>query len=332
MPHISVKREIIQFVRWSQPLVLFFITFKIIDDKKTCYGAILGLMILMLVTSSATPLTSSGIFKIGKSYFAGGPRASGFFEVNAFAAYLALFIPLVFTFMLFQKNYALRTLNAILLLVSLIALITTGSRGGILSLLGGISVYLTTLYRQKVIRLLTLLQILTALTIFSVISFVLAPTMAKTTVIQRFDPSKSESIETYSSQRINIWLRSIQLFVERPIFGHGQNTIQSLMELRLWGKKRVAHNQYLNYLVEFGIIGCAFFILLLLKLFQVMWFYQKTTPDRWSKMLLLSYVSGLTGYTISMLFMNNLGPPRFIFWFYTAVLLKYGQLSETGHS
>jgi O-antigen ligase len=84
-----------------------------------------------------------------------------------------------------------------------------------------------------------------------------------------------------------------------------------------------------NYLVELGIIGCALFILIFLKIFHITWNFLKSTPDLWEKKLYIGYIAGLVGYTSAMLFVN-IHAPRPIFWFYTAVLLRYGQLKEIG--
>ena len=57
----------------------------------------------------------------------------------------------------------------------------------------------------------------------------------------------------------------------------------------------------------------------------MIWNYQKTTSDLWEKKLYIGYFAGLVGYNFAMLFVN-ISAPRPIFWFYTAVILRYGQL------
>jgi O-antigen ligase len=170
------------------------------------------------------------------------------------------------------------------------------------------------------------LTIMVVVSILSAVSFAAAPAMVKKSVIYRFDPTKSGSVEKYSAGRLRVWRQSISLFTEKPIFGHGHHTIAKLMGIR-FGESWVAHNQYLNYLVKFGTIGFIFYVLIFLKVFQAIWNYQKTTPDLLEKKLYIGYITGLLGYTFSMLFVN-LGQPHYIFWFYTAVVLRYGQLQE----
>ena len=140
------------------------------------------------------------------------------------------------------------------------------------------------------------------------ISFVAAPAGVKRSVSHRLDPSKSESIDDYSAERLGIWRNGLKLFAERPIFGHGQKTFSDL-NIERFSSKYAAHNQYLDYLVQFGIIGLAAYILLFFKIFQATWNYQETTSDLWEKKMFISYIAGLLGYTISMMAVN-MNEPR----------------------
>ena len=211
--------------------------------------------------------------------------------------------------------------------MTFVALAFTGSRGGIVSFAASLFGYLFILYREKAIRLQAIFSIAMVVLMVSTMSLVLMPSTVKKMMLQRFDPTTSESVEDFSSGRLRIWRKSISLFAERPIFGHGYRTIEELMHARFHGEKKVAHNQYLNNLVEFGIIGCGLYILMFLKIFQRMWDYQRTIPDIWEKKLYISYIAGLIGYAVSMLFGNE-GITHYIFWFYTAVFLRYGRLRE----
>lgn len=325
IPKISLKQEIITLKDWLDPFIIFFIIHNIIDNEKLCMRALFGLAILLFITAISTPLISLKIINIGDFYLG---RAAGFADPNQYAAYLVLFIPLIFTFVFFHKSYVLRTLSGFVLLASFVALITTGSRGGFLSFFISILLYLFILLRNKMVRFQFFLYIAMALVIISVISFVAAPTSVKKSLSRRLDPSRSESIDDYSAERLPIWRNGLKLFAEKPIFGHGQKTFSGL-NTRRFAMKYAAHNQYLDYLVQFGIIGLAAYILLFFKIFQVTWIYQKTAADLWGKKMFISYIAGLLGYTISMMAVD-LNVPRAIFWFYTAVFIRYGQLCMIG--
>jgi O-antigen ligase len=313
--------------KWVEPFIIFFVIFNIIGDTKTCKKVFFGLVILLLVSSLITPLASLQIISFGSaSAFQG--RAAGFGDSNQFAAFLVLLIPLMLTFSIFHKSYALRTCSAVVLFAAFIALIFGGSRGGILALLVSIFFYLLILYRQKIISLTTFFSVIVIVFMLGTASFVATPSKTSKTVLSRLNPTKSESIAGYSSGRLTIWLRCIKLFAEKPILGHGFYSIVDIMDKR-FGEPQVAHNQFLNYLVELGIIGFILYTMIFIKVFHIMWLYQKTTTNFFEKKLYISYIAGLIGYTSTMLFVN-LSLSHYIFWFYTAVFLRYGQLQKIG--
>lgn len=327
LPGISLKQEIIALKNWIEPLIVFFVMFNILEDKKSCNMSLVGLGILLLVTALGSPLTLFKIAHVGR--VAASTRASGFSgDTNEFAAYLVLFIPLVLTVTLFHNNKTLRAYGAVTLFSTFLALIFSGSRGGILSCAVSVSGFLYLLFSQNILRLRTLLSVTVIVLMICTVSFVMVPSGIKETVLYRLDPSRSESAEDFSSGRLDIWSRSLSLFAEKPLFGHGLHSIMEIYYLR-FGVGKVAHNQYLNYLVELGVIGCLLFILIFLKLFRLIWNFIKDSQDLWDKKLYIGYIAGLLGYTSSMLFVN-LTQPRSIFWFYTAVFLRYGQLQESG--
>jgi oligosaccharide repeat unit polymerase len=313
LPYAYLKYELIALKVWANPFLVFFIVFNLIDDEETCKRALLGLIILLFITALSTPLISLKIIGIGKTYFFYHGRAAGFAEPNQYAGYLVLFIPLILAYVLFEKHAYIRVASIFVLLVVFIALVTTGSRGGIFAFLGSVIFYLYVLTRKKMIQLPTLIATVSTMFIIGAVSFAAAPSAVKETVSYRLNPAHSENLEDYMGGRLKAWRSGFKLFSERPVFGYGLRTFIKLME-KEFGKRLAAHNQVLNYLVQFGLIGAILFILVFYKIFQIMWNYQKSMLDPWEKKLLISYIAGLLGYII------------YIFWFYTAVFLRYSHL------
>jgi O-antigen ligase len=159
------------------------------------------------------------------------------------------------------------------------------------------------------------------------LAFVASPPSLKQEIIERFDPSKAEDMQDYSSGRLGIWRRGVALFLESPIFGHGQNSFVELSQLQNIGKVFTMHNDYLNCLVEFGIVGLILFLLVFYKIFQNMWQSLNTTASPWEKRLYISYIAGFCGYLTGMFF-TNMGPARDLFWIYTAIVYKYSHLDK----
>jgi len=327
IPNINMRTELVSFKRWANPLILFFILFNIVDDEKTAKRTIFGLIILLTVSALTTPLISLDIIKIGhvSKIFEG--RASAFSGANSFASYLVMFIPLVLTCLLFQKTFMLRAASGVLLALTFTALVTTGSRGGLLSFWVAMAAYLYILYRQRMIRLPTIIAVIITVLIIGSISFVLAPSEPKSILLDRLDTSRleeGEGLDKYTAGRTLFLRKGIQLFFESPIYGHGQNSFLPLVEKK-FGIHGVAHNAYLTYLVEYGIFGLIFFVMILKKIFQHVWKHLRETPHIWEKRLYISYIAGFVGYHFSLLALNE-NQPRYIFWIYTAIICKYSQL------
>ena len=320
--NISLIEELSMFKQWVSALILFFVLFNIIDDEKTLKATIFGLIILLAVTALTAPLTSIGILKIGHASTSFKGRASGFGGVNSFAAYLVMFIPLVMTYFLFQKKVMPKAASAVLLALTFVAIVTTGSRGGMLSFLFGMGIFLYLLHGQEMIRIQGIIAIIVTVLIIGSISFALAPSQPKDILKNRFDTNSTEGggLDEYTAGRTLFWRKGILLFFESPIYGHGQRSFQPLV--RKYGVNAVAHNTYLTYLVEHGIIGFALFLMILVKIFKLATKHLKETVNSWDKLFYISYLSGFCGYHFALLAINE-SQPRYIFWIYTAVFLKY---------
>ena len=328
IPNMGILGELIYLKNWANPYILFFILINIIGDEKTCRHTLIGLIILLFIATGTTPLISIGVLEIGKTltYESFEGRSSGFSDVNQFASYLVLFIPLVMTYFFFSKTLIAKMAGGILLLLSFVALFTTGSRGGVLSFVLSMAVYLLMLKRENILNIIAITLVVLALPIVGVSSYLLAPPTVKETVMERFNPDSSENFDQYTSGRTRIFRKALLIFMERPILGHGQNSTKLLYQ-KSFGTGHTTHNDYLGKMVHFGFVGLAIFIMIFARVFQYVWHSFKVTTDPWRKKLYLSYIAGFLGYTFSMLAVE-VSDPRAIFWIYTAAIYKYAQLDE----
>ena len=327
IPNIRVMKEIINAKSWANPLILFFILFNIIDDKSTWNNIQLGLVLFLLLTVFSTLLVTYGVVEIGRLSVHKG-RVAGFGETNQYAAFLVLFIPLLFSFFLNQKNLLLKAISTFFLIITLMGLFVTGSRGGTLSFLFSIIVYLLILKREKMIRIATIISVVLTLLVVGGISYVVVPPNVKEGISTKFDTRGSENLDDYTSGRIGLFSNGIKLFIESPIFGHGQQTYAPLSKLRGFELVGNSHNDYILYAVQYGSIGLVIFVMIFTKVFQHVWHHLNITTDSWSKYLYASYLAGFLGYAFSMLSVNMFAP-RYLFWMYTATIYKYSQLEMT---
>lgn len=323
IPNISLKRELIALKNWTDPYIVFFVLYNIIDDEKTCKNILFGLIVFLFVTAISTPLISLGIFNFVKTYDFYHGRAGGFAEPNQYASYLVLFIPLAITYFIFSKNFILKCASCALVVVSFVALIVTGSRGGIVSFVLSMAVYILFLKRESILRFRGTVFVLMIVVFIGFLSFFLAPSQVKETVLERFNPMDQETLNeiTEGHGRLLLWQSAWKIFLEKPILGHGPNT-DMVLNLKRFGIAGVTHNHYLKIMVQFGIIGLLVFIMILARIFQHVWRHFKATSDYWRKILCASYIVGLFGYSFSMIGVN-LADPRILFWIYTATIYKY---------
>lgn len=195
-------------------------------------------------------------------------RASPFgINPNNLGNSLVLGIPIVFLFSI-KTSYGLgkiRYLNYVFLLLSVAAVVLSGSRGAIVSL-GVVSVYLY-LYAVATSGIKRAI----ALVVIGVISVITAIFFAPTVLVERvstiqsilssFDPNNIRSWVASIDNRGYLWISAFESFKQNPLLGVGAGNI------RIIGN--TAHSVYILMLVELGIVGFAIYMLLILLTLRV---------------------------------------------------------------
>ena len=324
IPNVSISNELINVKSGANPILLFFVLFNIVDDEKTCKRALLGLIALLAITVLSQFLGAFGIIEYDAADLAKEGRASGLGNANDYASFLVLFIPLLLSSFLFKRGAAIKSAAAILLFLSFSGLIITGSRGGALSFLFSMLIYFLLLYREKIVNLRKIILLCMMLTVVSGVVFLILPSKVTDAVTARFDPTQSEDLRELTSGRTLIWSCGLRLFMESPIFGHGNRAFLPLVEKK-FSVRAVAHNQYLEHLVNYGILGLTILLMIFFKLFQYVWNQIQATRDIWNKQLYISYIAGFCGYVFSLLSING-GASRYPFWIYVAIICVYCRL------
>lgn len=324
VPDLNLFEEMVSLKELLNPILLFFIFYNLINDMKSCKHVMAGLIVFLIITMISTFAISTGLFQFGYLNVV-SKRSSGFGEPNQYASYLVLFLPLLFSGALFADTKKKRTLSVAVNIVALICLLMTGSRGGVISLFFCVCVYLFVFSRQGLIRpIVFILVLLVGIPVLGASAYFFAPSHVKEIVVNRFDISKVRDRDELTSGRNILWANGFQLFLESPLFGHGLATFIPLMKknFHVYGN---SHNDYLLYLVHYGVIGLGLFLMVLWSIFRESMHIVRHTSDAELRILSLSYFAGLSGYAVAM-FGVNVIQPQFLFWVYTAVLLKYGRL------
>ncbi len=329
VPDISLFKEIVSLKGWVDPILLFLILYNTINDEKSSRWVMAGLIVFLVVTMISAIGISTGLFQLGRLKVVHGGRSEGFVEPNQYAAYLVLFFPVLFSGALFADTKKKQILFVLLIFIAFVSLLITGSRGGAISFVFATCVYLFIFSRSGLIRPgVLILSLAVVVSILGASTFILAPKNIQDLVVERFDPAKAKSADEYTSGRLTLWSEGIKLFYKSPIFGHGQATFIPLMKknFHIWGN---SHNDYLLYLVQYGVIGLGLFLMVLWSLFRESWAVAKSAANQRIRCLILSYIVGFAGYALAM-FGVNVIQPRFLFWAYSAVVLRYGRLYLQG--
>jgi len=205
--------------------------------------------------------------------------------------YIVGFLIITFLFHLEKVVKQKKLIHLAAVFIILAVVFMTGSRGGLLAIAGATFFYLFLWIKESRIglkRIIILLSVLTLL--FSIIwgiFYFLPPEL-----VERFTFSE-EMVEAGGTGRIPIWNSIIDNFNEAPLFnqlfGKGAGTVS-----RFAVNFQVAHNIWIESLIEVGVIGT---IILMLLYFFVM---KKTY--RLNESLLLSAFLGymFMGMTLSL--------------------------------
>lgn len=183
-------------------------------------------------------------------------------NISAFS--IALKIPLIIYLRQEINNLQLKKIIFLLEILSITAIIILQSRGALLSvILMYLFLFIKTSWRRKVIIPL----------IFSLVgSYVYIKNFSSLYSQKVINPFALVGDQSFN-QRLNYYDTAIQLFQEKPFFGHGIGAwkIKSLEFLDFGESSLIApyyvHNDFLQFLVELGLIGFLLYISIFVFLF-----------------------------------------------------------------
>src|SRR6266478_3639304 len=184
-----------------------------------------------------------------------GRITSVLFHYNSLAGYLNLIIPVSIGCMVLAKDFWTRYLGVICFGTASAALYLTQSRGGLVAY-GALSLvciwYLTPKFSTR-LGIVLLIVLLVAIAVPS--------------LTQHSERLLNVDEETQLS-RIALWEAARLTFLEHPILGTGYGNYR-MYNADITGGLLDAHNLYLQYLAEIGIIGSLTFIALMGAFFRM---------------------------------------------------------------
>jgi O-antigen ligase len=228
------------FSRYLFYFVIFFIGYELAKDRKS----------LILLTGSI--LMSSLIIGLGcvwdKFFLKPEHLFTSFGKNINVTNFLALYMPLLFSFMIFSRNKIMRITGAIALILMLVPLVFVFSR----------ITWLACVFALLLVSCLKNAKFLTIMLILLLAAGFFLPDKVKT--------RGTTFVNLTTLVRLELWEKGINMFKSSPITGVGLGMFENLMhkpEYELALDKPIihahAHNTFVEILAEMGLIGfCAF--------------------------------------------------------------------------
>lgn len=259
-------------------ILLFYTVVNNVKDIKTVKKMFAFGLISILLSSFY------GIFY--QYLYQGINRIDSTFMALDFGALLLIYSIFVMIYLLFGANeLKYNYLSLSVLIILLITLVLNKSRGAWLGFAGGsfITFYLQ---KKKLIPIFLVALILLAF---------LAPTSIQNRIMSITDLENNKSNVT----RLGLWKSSLMIFKDNPINGVGINnfkeTYKSGYQLPDIDPYSHAHNTFLNFLSETGIIGLSALIYLFFNIIKYLYIAYCEIEDRFSKLFVLGTMTSFIG-------------------------------------
>ncbi len=174
---------------------------------------------------------------------------------NTFAFFLVFFV--VLTYLKIREEKSIPWV--LLLLLEFFLLIQTFSLAGYIMLIIIVFYFLSKLTAKQKIAVIILLFLLLCI-VFNLPQFQTRLDRIKMIDIKKTLVEK-EVVDSFT-WRICNWLNLLSLWSKKPLTGYGLNTISIINPWKTeYGIGYAAHNDYINYLVETGLLGVLFYVI-----------------------------------------------------------------------
>ena len=265
-------------------IIIFLITLEIIINKKQMKK------IFIAFFSSSFLVYGYGFYQ----YFSDKSRIySSLHNPNPFGSYLLICIFLSLSFAIFAKKKKYRIISYIYMILGLILLILTYSRGAWLGLIGGLIILFYMIYKFDYKNINFKKTFIILFLIVLVVSFSVDGVTRRMKSIFDLDQN---------SYRLMQYQTSFEMIKDKPIFGFGLGNYPLVFpNYKPNDIKRIhlhVHNIYFHWVVETGVISFAFFIIMIYKLF----IYKNIYPVKKKKWFNVALLAIITGFAIHNFF------------------------------
>ncbi len=349
MPLVSVKHLLVKL--WF--ISAFYILALELFRKKGFLEKVLSVYIagmVPVVIFNIRNLYASGLF----NQLAAHSSVRPFFnDHTSFGAVLAFLIPVCIWFVNSSGSGWKRLLYILALLVFIAGIVFSYSRAAWISLITGLG-----------FGLLMILRVPWKLSIPSFIAVIVLLVMIWPSVINRLNTinqtssgNMAEHLQSVANistdisnlERINRWKSAVRMTAEKPFFGWGPGTYQfqyapyqfSYDKTPIstnFGTGGNAHSEYLGYLVETGLPGFVFYLMLIITVLITGLRAWDNIEDIRIRRLVIALLCGVITYVVHGALNNFLDTDKIasLFWMYTAAFItlemSYGQKEHSSQT
>jgi O-antigen ligase len=182
--------------------------------------------------------------------------AAGGGDANDLAMRMALAVPMAWYLGMTARQPWLRLVCRAYLVVGLLAIALTGSRGGMLTTMVALLIVPLTMTKLTPGRLATALTVLA-------LAGGLAVAYVPDKIVQRLATTGTEVEDARIGGRFKLWVAGIHAFEQKPIFGFGTSGFKAAIAPEMGQATQVAHDSYVSVLVEQGIVGFLLYVMML---------------------------------------------------------------------
>lgn len=160
-----------------------------------------------------------------------------------------------------------KVLYAIEFVVYVYIIFATGSRGGLLAAIVCVGVCYLYCQHKRNMNIIRICLSFIIMLVFCVAAYFVITKYVDINVLQRY--SKETLMETNGTGRFKIWAQSLSVYSNsdlfRQLFGYGTNTITEVLNANFYNQRHVAHNIFIENLVEIGAVGFCAYILMIIS-------------------------------------------------------------------
>ncbi|MGH7498429.1 MAG: O-antigen ligase family protein, partial [Gemmatimonadales bacterium] len=248
---------IIKFKTYIQLFLVLWMIWELAPEPRKQFGLLLAYVLGAYVAAFNTIYVYHSEVGLERRFAAEG------FDPNDLGMTLALAIPMAWYLGMTYRQPILRWACRAYILVGIVALGLTGSRGAMLASMVALLIVPLTMTKMTPGKMIAATFLLCA-------AGGVAVAFIPQTSFQRLGSTKSEVEEGTLNGRIQIWKAGVHAFTQKPVLGYGTGGFDWAI-IPWLGHERPPHNAYLGVLVEQGIIGFFLWIMMFISvLFPVM--------------------------------------------------------------